>query len=120
PATMRVAELMGLHNVGDGTVVAPGRIAAGHGTGLVLDTADRSIAVGQHVMWRVSSRAIVWLADGPYAATLDAIELRRGEQFACMNLDGVRLECVSAEGRLQEGQTCRFAIDPDGVSVWAI
>ena len=118
PATMRVAELMGLHNVGDGTVIAPGRIAAGHGTGLVLETSDRSIAVGQQVMWRVSSRAIAWSADGPYAATLDAIELRRGEQFACMSLNGVRLECVSGDARLREGQPCRFAIDPDGVSVW--
>ena len=30
-----------------------------------------SAPVGQHVMWRVSSRAIAWSADGPYAAMLD-------------------------------------------------
>lgn len=116
PVTMRVAELLGLHNVGEGVIVAPGQIRTGDG--FVLATSDRSMVVGQPVMWRVASRAIVPSTDGPHAGVVHEIRLRRGERFVGLNAQGVRLEFANEGDRLQDNEPCRFAIDPTGVTVW--
>ncbi|MCB4348858.1 hypothetical protein LA345_34005 [Burkholderia vietnamiensis] len=61
PASMRVAELLGLRNVGSGVIHAPGLIRVNDE--LFIETANRSIGVRQRVMWRVAARAIAQSAD---------------------------------------------------------
>jgi ABC-type sulfate/molybdate transport systems ATPase subunit/ABC-type sulfate transport system permease component len=116
PATMRVAELLGLHNVGEGVIRAPGQVEIGNG--LCLAMSDRSIAVGQPVMWRVSALAITASANGTHSATIDAVELRRGERYVRLNIGGVQFDVPSDDPRLRENTQYRFSIDPEAVTVW--
>ncbi|MEX3958397.1 ATP-binding cassette domain-containing protein [Trinickia sp. EG282A] len=116
PANMRVAELLGLRNVGTGVVCAPGSIRINDR--LVLETADRSTEVGTRVMWRVASRAIRLSARGPLEAVVDSVELRDGERFARLNIGGVQLDVAVNDALLREREVCRFFIDPAGVSAW--
>ncbi len=116
PATMRVAELLGVRNIGQGVIRVPGQLEIADG--FVLETSDRSLAAGQNVMWRVASRAIALTPDGAHAGIVDAIELRGGERHVRVDIEGVRLEFMSDDARLREKEACRFAIDPHGVSIW--
>ncbi|WP_341319043.1 ATP-binding cassette domain-containing protein [Paraburkholderia sp. IMGN_8] len=118
PASMRVAELLGLHNVGEGVVTAPGRVDIGNG--LVIATSDRgfAFAAGQRVMWRVSSHSIVISPDGGYSGLVDTVELRRGERYVRVNIAGLRFDIPSEDARLREGAECRVGIFADGVLVW--
>ena len=116
PATMRVAELLGLHNVGEGIMRETGVLEIGDG--LAVKTNERSIEAGQQVMWRVSSHALVATPDGPYLGTVDAIELRRGERYICVEIDGAYFNLASEDTRLRQGTQHRFAIAAAGVSMW--
>jgi ABC-type sulfate/molybdate transport systems ATPase subunit/ABC-type sulfate transport system permease component len=120
PATMRVAELLGLHNVGEG--VMREECVLEIGAGLRVKTASavaRSLAAGQRVMWRVSSHALVATPDGPHLGTIDAIELRRGERYIRVEMGGAFFDIASEDTRLRQGSQHRFAIASAGVSVWA-
>jgi molybdate transport system permease protein len=135
PATLRVAELLGLHNVGVGVMRADGWIETP--LGLVIETAERSLAAGQPVMWRVSPRAIAALPDGAapapengvprapranatYRGTLEGIELRHGDRYAVLDIGGHRFD-VGDERALLDARHERYVrIDPRGVSVWAV
>jgi ABC-type sulfate/molybdate transport systems ATPase subunit/ABC-type sulfate transport system permease component len=116
PATLRVAELLGLHNVGEGIMRAQGRLEID--AALLVETLDRSIAAGQRVMWRISSHALVATPDGPYLGTVDAIELRRGERYIRVEIGGTRFDLASEDTRLRQGTQHRFSIASAGVSVW--
>ncbi len=117
PATLRVAELLGLHNVGEGVVRDAGRIETSRG--LLIDTADCPIAAGQHVMWRVSPRAITPAPDGAYAGTIDGIELRHGERYAVLDIGGHRFDSGCDDATFDGRREQRFNVDPRGVSIWA-
>lgn len=116
PATLRVAELLGLHNVGEGIMRDEGRLEIGGG--LLVETPDQRIAAGQRVMWRISSHALVATPEGPYLGTIDAIELRRGERYIQVEIGGARFDLASEDTRLRQGTQHRFAIASAGVSVW--
>ncbi|MDH6153401.1 MULTISPECIES: ATP-binding cassette domain-containing protein [Paraburkholderia] len=116
PVTMRVAELLGLSNVGCGTVRAPQRIELAPGWVVEANCADLPIA--SPVMWRLASHAFVLASDGPYAATINAIELRRGERFAYLDVCGVKIDVALGDISLGEGQECRFFLAAAGVSAW--
>ncbi|MFT4065968.1 ATP-binding cassette domain-containing protein [Paraburkholderia sp.] len=116
PATMRVAELLGLSNVGRGAVRAPKRIELA--PGWVVDANCIELPIGSSVMWRLASHAIVLAPDGPHAGSVVAIELRRGERFARLDAYGVRIDVALNGTSLDEGQQCRFFVAVEGVSVW--
>ena len=116
PATMRVAELLGLHNVGEGIMRETGVLEIGDG--LAVKTNERSIEAGQRVMWRVSSHALVATPDGPHLGTVDAIELRRGERYIRVQIGGAYFNIASEDTRLHQGTQHRFAVAAAGVSVW--
>ncbi|MBN3728023.1 ABC transporter ATP-binding protein/permease [Burkholderia sp. Ac-20379] len=127
PANPRVAELLGLRNVGAGEMVAPGRIAIG--PGVVLDTADRTLAAGMRAMWRVAPRAIRLVdAHGEHdehggdglAARIESVELRDGERHARVELGGHVFD-VAVEPQVEDGVAgCRVRIDAAGVAAWAL
>jgi len=118
PASMRVAALLGLHNVGEGSMSEARQVELAQG--LTIGTAkNESTLEGQKVMWRVSSRALVICADGAHAGHIDSVELRRGERYVRVNIAGIRFDLASEDSRLREGSPCRIDIDPAGVTVWA-
>ncbi|MFM0345783.1 ABC transporter ATP-binding protein/permease [Paraburkholderia sp. RL17-347-BIC-D] len=118
PASMRVAGLLGLHNVGEGVMSASGKVEIAQG--LVIGTGDSGLdlAAGQRVMWRVSSHAIVVTVDGTHAGVVDAVELRRGERYVRVNIAGVCFDIANEDTRLREGAPCRIEIRASGVAVW--
>lgn len=117
PASLRVAELLGLRNVGAGMMRSTGCVEVHDG--LMLETRSRSIAAGSAVMWRVTSRAIR-LGTGPasFKAIVRAIELRNGERFACIEAAGGQFDVWLGELPLREEQVETFVVDAAGVSVW--
>jgi molybdate transport system permease protein len=118
PASMRVAGLLGLHNVGEGVMSASGQLEIA--PGFVIGTGDSGLDLraGERVMWRVSSHAIVVEQDGAHAGVVDAVELRRGERYIRVNSAGVRFDIANEDNRLREGAPCRIDIRASGVAVW--
>ncbi|CAN7258621.1 ATP-binding cassette domain-containing protein [Paraburkholderia sp. SIMBA_054] len=118
PASLQVAALLGLHNVGEGAIRAPGSIETA--SGLAIDTADRAIPVGQRVMWRVAPSSIAIAADGAHVGNIDSVELRHGDLFAVADIGGMRFDiaCDAEPAHVLQRGPARFAIDPRGVSVW--
>ncbi|MEM5369218.1 ATP-binding cassette domain-containing protein [Paraburkholderia azotifigens] len=118
PASLQVAALLGLHNVGVGTIRAPGTIETV--SGLSIEIADRSIPVGEEVMWRVAPSSIRIARDGAYTGAIDSVELRHGDLFAVASIGAMRFD-IACDGepayRVERGPA-RFAIDTRGVSAW--
>ncbi|MBI0330230.1 ABC transporter ATP-binding protein/permease [Burkholderia plantarii] len=118
PANRRVAELLGLRNVGEGVMKDGARVEIGGG--IVLDAAA-SVSLpdaGRAVMWRVAPRAIRLDADGPFEARIESIDLRDGERCARIELGGQAFDVAFDATRADAPVTCRVAIDPAGVAVW--
>ncbi|RKT22027.1 molybdate transport system permease protein [Paraburkholderia sp. RAU2J] len=119
PASMRVAALLGLHNVGGGSMSAAGQVQIA--PGLMVTTANRVSlpAAGQRVMWRVSSHALTVTPQGAHAGVVESVELRRGERYVRVNIAGVRFDLASEDAGLREGAPCRLDIRAAGVNIWA-
>ncbi len=118
PASLRVAELLGLHNVGEGLMRAPGRLEMGRGLEIETGECGRGFAAGQRVMWRVSSHAVVVSDGGAFSAFVEAVELRRGERYVRVNVAGVRFDVACDDVSLREGAVCWVDICGFGVWVW--
>jgi len=119
PASMRAAALLGLHNVGEGSMRAHGQVEIARGLTIGTRESGPALAEGQKVMWRASSRALLIAPNGAHAGHIDSVELRRGERYVRVNIAGVRFDIASEDSRLREGTPCRIDIDPAGVTVWA-
>ncbi|OAJ62275.1 molybdenum ABC transporter permease [Paraburkholderia ginsengiterrae] len=118
PVSIRVAGLLGLHNVGEGVMNAPGQLEIAEALVVGTNASGFDLAAGVPVMWRVSSHAIVITPDGAYAGMIDAVELRRGERYVRVNIAGIRFDIASEDARLREGAPCRVEIRASGVAVW--
>ncbi|HEY2608698.1 MAG TPA: ATP-binding cassette domain-containing protein [Paraburkholderia sp.] len=124
PASMRVAALLGLHNVGEGSMNAAGQVEISHGLtvgageGKGVSGQGMDLAAGQRVMWRVSSHALAVASQGAHAGVVEAVELRRGERYVRVNIAGVRFDMASEDAGLREGAPCRIDIRAAGVTVW--
>ncbi|WP_109481030.1 ATP-binding cassette domain-containing protein [Paraburkholderia sp. C35] len=118
PASLQVAALLGLHNVGEGKVLAPGMIETA--AGFVLETSQHDMSAGNSVMWRIAPSAISIASDGAQAGTIDSIELRHGDLYAVAEIGGMRFDiaCDGDAAHVIQRGPARFAIDPRGVSVW--
>ncbi|CAD6528331.1 ATP-binding cassette domain-containing protein [Paraburkholderia sabiae] len=118
PASLQVAALLGLHNVGVGTIGAPGTIDTA--SGLSIEIADHSVPVGENVMWRVAPSSIRIARDGAYPGVIDSVELRHGDLYAVANIGGMRFD-IACDGEPDNALACgpaRFSIDARGVSAW--
>ena len=115
PASERVAELLGLPNIGAGVVLEDGSVHAQ--AGLVLRPDTRGFAAGSRVMWRIAPGGIRVSAQGAYAGTVQQLQLRRGERYAQVRIGEALLEARAQERAYDEGAK-RFDIDPASISVW--
>lgn len=118
PASMRVAGLLGLHNVGEGVMSASGQVEIAPGFVIGISDSGLGLRAGERVMWRVSSHAIVVEQDGTHAGVVDAVELRRGERYVRVNIAGVRFDIANEDTHLREDAPCRINIRASGVAVW--
>jgi ABC-type sulfate/molybdate transport systems ATPase subunit len=117
PATLRVAELLGLHNVGEGIVRAPGEIETLKG--LRLPCRDTSLTVGTHVMWRVSPRALRTVPDGAWTGTAAGYALRHGDRYVTIEIGNETFDVADEDIPRSTQSTQRFSIDREGVTAWA-
>ena len=119
PASMRVAELLGLHNVGQGRLIEANKIELGGE--LRLDIAgDTAIPVGQTVMWRLPALAITPSDEGEFQGTVEGIELRRGDRYARLKVCGVTFDIPSDDACLKTGTSHRFSVDIGKLTIWSI
>jgi ABC-type Fe3+/spermidine/putrescine transport system ATPase subunit/ABC-type sulfate transport system permease component len=119
PASMRVAQLLGLHNVGQGRLIEANKIELGGE--LRLDMAgSTAIPVGQTVMWRLPALAIMPSDDGEFQGTVEGIELRRGDRYARLKVCGVTFDIPSDATRLKTGTSHRFSVDIGKLTIWSI
>ncbi|WP_031363727.1 ATP-binding cassette domain-containing protein [Caballeronia sordidicola] len=119
PASLRVAELLGLHNVGQGRLIQANRIELGGE--LRLDMAGHTaIPAGQTVMWRLPALAITPSDEGAFQGTVDGIELRRGDRYARLRISGVIFDIPSDDARLRTGTSHRFSVDIGKLTIWSV
>jgi molybdate transport system permease protein len=116
PASLRVAELLGLHNVGEGVVRGAGEVETA--TGLRLPCADTGLANGTRVMWRVAPRALRATVDGAWTGTLAGHALRHGDRYVTVAIEGELFDIASEDAPDSASSTLRFSIERSGVSVW--
>ena len=117
PASLRVADLLGLHNVGVGVVSAAGEIRTVNG--LRLPCADTALAAGTRVMWRVAPRALRATPEGAWTGTLAGHALRHGDRYVTIEMGGETFDIASEDAQSAGGGVQRFSIEPDGVTAWA-
>ena len=119
PASLRVAQLLGLHNVGQGRLIEANRIELGGE--LRLDMAGHTaIPAGHTVMWRLPALAITLSDEGAFQGTVDGIELRRGDRYARLRICGVIFDIPSDDARLKTGTSHRFSMDIGKLTIWPI
>lgn len=115
PASVRVAELLGLPNIGEGIVRDDGGIDTQ--AGFVLRPNTCGYAAGSHVMWRVAPDGIRAADHGAYSGRIESLQLRRGERYAQVRIGGVMLDARADESALDDAAT-RLHIDPSSISIW--
>ncbi|HEY4801123.1 MAG TPA: ATP-binding cassette domain-containing protein, partial [Paraburkholderia sp.] len=116
PATLRAAELLGLHNIGEGIVRAGGAIETPNG--LRLPCANTSLAVGSRVMWRVSPRALVATPEGAWQGRIAGTSLRHGDRYVAVEIAGVTFDIAAEDAPATHAGEVRFTIDANGVLAW--
>jgi ABC-type sulfate/molybdate transport systems ATPase subunit len=116
PASIRVAELLGLHNVGEGRMTGAGWVEIGDG--LRLPVSDTAIAPGRPVMWRMPSLAITVDEQGSHEGLIEGIELRRGDRYLRLKIAGLLFDMPCDDARLQAGARQHFSIDSTRLTVW--
>ncbi|MGX7001806.1 ABC transporter ATP-binding protein/permease [Caballeronia sp. KNU42] len=119
PASLRVAQLLGLHNVGQGRLIEANRIELG-GELRVDMAGNTAIPAGHTVMWRLPALAITLSDEGAFQGTVDGIELRRGDRYARLIISGVTFDIPSDDARLTTGTSHRFSVDIGKITIWLI
>ncbi|MFX1674465.1 ATP-binding cassette domain-containing protein [Paraburkholderia sp. A2WS-5] len=120
PASPRVAELLGLHNIGAGIVLDSGEIETAGGLRLPCSRAceDARLATGTRVMWRVSPRALCATPGGSLEGRLAGVSLRHGDRYVTLELAGEIFDIPADDATLPHAGALRFEIAPAGVSAW--
>ncbi|WP_213300765.1 ABC transporter ATP-binding protein/permease [Paraburkholderia sacchari] len=120
PASPRVAELLGLHNIGTGIVLDSGEIETAGGLRLPYRSAceDARLAAGTLVMWRVAPRALCATPSGSLEGRLAGVSLRHGDRYVALELAGETFDIPADDATLPHAGALRFEIDPAGVSAW--
>ncbi|WP_019939014.1 ATP-binding cassette domain-containing protein [Bordetella sp. FB-8] len=116
PASVRVAELLGLPNIGEGVVLGNGGIDTG--AGLVLRPDPCGFAAGSRVMWRVAPDGVRAAGQGAYAGRIESLQLRRGERRMQIRIGGIVLD-TRADESASDGVAVSLDIDPVSISVWS-
>jgi molybdate transport system permease protein len=120
PASLRVAGLLGINNVGEGRVRAPGEIETP--CGLRLRSTQCSAHAGERVMWRVPHHAIVPANDGPYRGTIISQALRGGNRYVTLEIGGQPFvmpdDGTGPPSGIGNNDDTRFAIDASEVLTW--
>jgi ABC-type sulfate/molybdate transport systems ATPase subunit/ABC-type sulfate transport system permease component len=117
PASLRVAELLGLHNVGVGSANAAGEIETANG--LRLPYTGAPFAAGTCVMWRVAPRALRATPEGAWTGTLAGHALRHGDRYVTIEMGGETFDIASEDAPHAADGIQRFSIERDGVTAWA-
>ncbi|WP_084637436.1 ATP-binding cassette domain-containing protein [Paludibacterium yongneupense] len=116
PASLRVAELLGLPNVGCGVADAEGELHLA--ADVVVPIASAAASGGGEWMWSIDPGALIFHAQGRFCALLDSIVLRHGEARAVVNLSGLQLDVPVAGRNWRAGDACRLDIPAAALQVW--
>ncbi|WP_296659711.1 ATP-binding cassette domain-containing protein [Paraburkholderia sp.] len=117
PASLRVAELLGLHNVGEGVARAADEIETAKG--LRLPYAGASFTPGTRVMWRVAPRALRATPEGAWTGMPAGHALRHGDRYVTIEMGGEAFDIAAEDAPCTSDGVQRFSIEREGVSVWA-
>jgi ABC-type Fe3+/spermidine/putrescine transport system ATPase subunit/ABC-type molybdate transport system permease subunit len=122
PASPEVARLLGIQNLCEGVVSAPGVLTAGEAE-LSADTGD--LPAGTRVLWCVRPDRITIAGGGAYPAEVtDAADLC-ASAIVDVRLPGgpdLRVRAFDTDGsgaaRLAAGDNCRLDISPSAITLW--
>lgn len=118
PCSARVASILGLRNVLEGSVVAPG-VVRSHGIEVPAETG--SLAVGRVVAWSVEPECVELRADGRYRGTVLREEhLGVARELTLAVGEGMRLVARTRAGTpAPDGAPVPLELDPAGIRVFA-
>lgn len=126
PASVKVAQLLGIDNVGEGTLVAGGKVDIG---GVLLDVRDGGLPVGTRLMWRVDARGVSMTEQGRHTAVVERVYESHGETRVAVRLGTALLHCRApsdADAHTafglhdREGHCCRVDIAAGTTTVWPV
>ncbi|WP_323073075.1 ATP-binding cassette domain-containing protein [Mycetohabitans endofungorum] len=126
PASLKVAQLLGIDNVGEGTLVAGGKVDIG---GVLLDVRDDGLPAGTRLMWRVDACGVSMTEQGRHTAVVERVYESHGETRVAVRLGTALLHCRApsdADARAafglhdREGHCCRVDIAAGTTTVWPV
>ena len=117
PGSPRVAALLGIANVREGVVLAPGRIASA-GAELEADTAE--LGPGCEIFWCARPERIRVDREGAYVAELlDDVDLGATRELSLLAGDSLELTVRTSErAQLALGAPLRFALAVQDIVIW--
>ncbi|MCY0388732.1 ATP-binding cassette domain-containing protein [Robbsia sp. Bb-Pol-6] len=127
PASLTVAQLLGLSAIGVGVADAAGWLDIGAGIRLDVGAqARRQLAQGSRWMWRVDAERVHPAGADGLAATVEGTVLQDGRPYLALRLGGARVllrdRCAQGtEGEAparKTGAPYPVTIDPEGIDVW--
>ncbi len=71
-------------------------------------------------MWRLPASAITRDQTGAFEGIVESIELRRGERYARLKIQGAAFDIPTDDPQMKPGTPQRFAIDMNRLTVWSI
>lgn len=114
PASLRVARLLGLDNVGEGSVGTDGMLQTDGGMGIPGCNPSHA-----RVMWRLSLDALRVGTEGVWQGVFQGFIPRRGEMLACFSVaDEELLARLSSDTDLRRGERYGLTLDPTCCEVW--
>lgn len=99
PANRKVAELLGIDNVGEGILLASGTVDIG---GMLLDARTGGFLPGTRVMWRVDANGVSLAEGGRYVGVVERVYGWYGQTRVAVRVGAALLHCaVPASGHLR-------------------
>ena len=126
PANPAVASLLGLSNVGMGTLDAHGMLDIGRDVRLpVAWDKLKGLAAGNPVMWRLDPDAIHRVYGGVrgsegYPAQIEDVMLEEGQIRLAVRMGDAMLKLRPRTWRAAPGITIRLGLDDNALDIWAL
>ena len=119
PASLQVAALLGIENIGRGIYRGQGLIDLGAGQQLSVEPAKvgNDIGVGMAVLWHLPRSAMVVVAHGGYPVRQLSDTRQAGIRVLMLDLAGTRLS-VESDRPCTPGAELQIAISAAALAVW--
>ncbi len=116
PANLAVAQLLGVDQAIDGTMLGNGKIALGGGRSLRV--AGPPLRPGTPIGWSARPGGVHLAANGAYCGCVESLLAAGIGRYLVVRVGGSRIKVLANGDNFAVGAPCRLDIDPAAVQIW--